>query len=263
MGLNTAADGSQVIQVGADTVLDPAAGTLVMLVDVTTLGSQDVLWGATNAGITEFWLVRMELNGAITVDVTRATTNYAVDTGGTVLDATAWQWVAVTWDFAGADADQHVYTGTLSDPMAEASYTTRDVGSGAVDDFSSYQFGIMNNGDAVNFNRPSEGTAERVWLFDRQLSLEELQTIQYRPLALDGLVAYWLPGFNGTTDVPDFGPNNLTGTVSGTWTLNDGPPVSHPFALGAPGGVTGGAAGGGGGLPIPVAGHHNRQRRVA
>ena len=62
--------------------------------------------------------------------------------------------------------------------------------------------------------------------WNRILTAGEIHAQQFHPHRTSGCLCIWLPGYNGTTNVPDWSGNANTGTITGA-TVSDQVPI--PF----------------------------------
>jgi hypothetical protein len=140
-----------------------------------------------------------------------------------------WCDFAVTWTFSGADADQHLYGGNLSNPFTEVTTYASQVagsGSGTEDNSVAPQIGGMFDTGLRGF----PGRIAWVLIFNRQLSLGELRQLQHRPRVVSGCVGFW--HLWGTGTQPDLSGHLNNGTVTGA-TASGHPPMGVPFGRAA------------------------------
>lgn len=144
------------------------------------------------------------------VTVARVTTNGACITTGVNRPLNAWKFTAVT--FADGDGGPRVFHGSLTAAAVEASYSSRSEGSGGVLDGSG---AAMYVGNRAAFDEAFVGRIAVVQVFDRQLSLAEIISHQWRPRKESGCVLLAHYGFNGTSTQPDWSGRGNSGTVTG------------------------------------------------
>ncbi len=145
----------------------------------------------------------------------RATTDADRWTNSTPLATlNKWYCVAATFD-STQTPNSHIYTGTLTTMMAEATYNASSAdGSGAVFDDSANNF-VIGNKNAASFNSAFQGRLAVLAYFNRVLTLGEIKSWQFNPRKLSGCVGFWILGFNGTGNQPDLSGNFNAGTVTG------------------------------------------------
>lgn len=148
---------------------------------------------------------------------TRATTARSYTSNGTAWPDSVWQCVAVTED-TGASAA--LYSAGLTTAMAATGLATSTSGSGTFGTDNATRLTLGNN---VDSNGPSHSTHGPMALFNRVLTLGELQTWKRRPRAMAGCVGLWLPGDTGANWTDLSGNGNLA-TVTGGVAANN-PPI--------------------------------------
>jgi hypothetical protein len=159
--------------------------------------------------------------------VVRSGTTLVVDTDNPPgLASGAWAFIGASWNTAGANGDQHLYSGSLSLAVAEvSSYVTRVVGSGTLLEDPA-EPGILGNRGAGS--RQFDGILATVLIFSRQLALGEIRAQQFHPHAISGCVGFWHLGFAGTGTQPDWSGGGNHGTVTGA-TVAAHVPLGPPF----------------------------------
>jgi hypothetical protein len=182
----------------------------------TTLTSGRVMWSRRDDGPDGPFFSLSGTGGDVRFVRDHATTDTDYITNNTPLSAlNAWRCLAVTFDTgAGAGEFVNIYHGSFAALLAECTYGTATDGTGALTadggTGTAYRLG-NNNGDTTSF----QGRIGPAALFNRVLSLGELQSWQYRPRVMAGCVAFHVCGINGTTNVPDWSGNgNLLATTS-------------------------------------------------
>lgn len=127
------------------------------------------------------------------------------------LSANAWRCVAATMDTSVTSSCIHIYTGSLTANMVERAYGTSDNGSGtSTNDDSAKKLFL---GNIAADTQAFVGDIGPIALFNRILSLGEIQSWQFRPRLLAGCVGFWRLGRNGTSVQPDLSGNGNAGTV--------------------------------------------------
>lgn len=144
---------------------------------------------------------------------------YRITTGGPVV-ANVWTCVAITFDGGSGSGTPKLYFGDVDTTIAlDVTASSLDLTTAG----TSYVVGAFNSTD-WHFN----GQLSNYHLYDRALSLEELQELQFNPGSIKGNLVVYAP----INDSTDFGINlvdGTSGTVGGT--LNSsafGPPVHFP-----------------------------------
>lgn len=164
----------------------------------------------------------------VTFSVDRATTSSSFTTNSTLLVINQWLFLCFTYDINGSAGNVgHIYKGTLSSPVAEATYSTSTDGSGALKgDDSALNMKLYN---AASDQRGIDGKGGWFGLWNRALSLSELKSIQFHPRVTSGCVGFYRLGDNGTGTQRDFSGNGNNGTVTGA-TQSDNPPLRRRAA---------------------------------
>jgi hypothetical protein len=154
----------------------------------------------------------------------RATTDTDYIASSLALTDNTWHCIAATFSSAASAGEVvNLYCGMLTTEMAETTYSTTTDGSGAVGDDSGLAMKIGNDGAAASTSA-FKGRIACAAIFNRVLTLGELQTWQFRPRVLSGCVGFWAFGYNGTSTQPDWSGNGNAGTVTGA-TLSDHVPL--------------------------------------
>ena len=180
----------------------------------------------------------------------RATTPLNVQSIQTAnLAVNKWSFLASSINLNGVDTDQYLYIGYLNTIVSEVgAYALRGVGSGTPVTNAAQNF-ILGNNNA--FTEPTDGAVGIAMIFNKQLSLGELRTLQFRPIPISGCLGFWV--LHGTGTQPDLSGNGNNGTVTGA-TITDHIPIGPPF------GFDMGWMGAYSKLSIPVAMNQYRQR---
>lgn len=159
-----------------------------------------------------------------------ATTDHTAESVTNAYAQDVWTWIAATW--AGGDTAPKIFTGTLTSLLAEVSYSATNNGSGAPSSNAANDqlVGAFGGGTGV-----LNGRAAVAMIWNRELTLQELQAQQFRPHRTSGCVLYTRYGYDGTGTQRDFSGNGNTGTTSGA-SVVDGAPLPPPFGwdLGVP-----------------------------
>lgn len=192
--------------------------TVIAWVYPTTL-NDTWIWSKTDPAFSIEKNFYVGATGHLHTEAVRATTFAQADSSDAVLTTNKWWMVAFTWDGSTAPklyrADM-----TASVPIAEASsYSTSTAGSGAIGDDAAYDVTIGNN--TTTTTTSFQGKIGTVMIFNRVLSIAEMQSLQYNPRNILGCVLLSHYGFNGTTNATDYSGSGNTGVITGV-TVSDG-----------------------------------------
>jgi hypothetical protein len=215
---------------------DLQSGTIMVLVNSTSLPNAQLrgLFGKGDPATTNnWWLNASGGSNGILMQVPRATTGMIAvalwaDMPGAVINR--WLWIVSTWDLAGASSDQHLYCGPMTGTIHEATYTARNVGSGATTSnaAATAYLGSLTGGASESW--PGRIACVLVW--NRPLSLPDIRRLAKRiPLsaAPGGLRGGWALGRTAGTGIQhDFSPYGNHGTVTGA-TFSRSPELDHLF----------------------------------
>lgn len=214
---------NRVVAVGSATLDDIGAFTQLCWCYPTTLNSTRTLICKGSTGFKEIRL--SGTTGNLQLTVQRATTSTSFITNSTPLSGlNAWYLVAATFDSAASPVG-HIYTGTLSAEAVEAAYGTQTGGSGGVTTDATLD---LNIGNAVGANLAFNGRIAVAAYIAGALTLGQIIDWQFRPRVIAGTRGFWIPGYNGATNVPDLSGNGNTGTITGA-TVADHVPLPAPF----------------------------------
>lgn len=212
-----------------------AAFTWLLWLRRTTLTSNRVILSKGSAA------KRIRLNGTagnVELNIARATTNSSFITSTTPLSGTGWVCLATTYDSAaGAGTLGHIYVGSLTARMVEATLGTNTDGSGAVNADNTVQLIACNqSAGTVAF----QGALAVVAVWNRVLTLAEIQQQQFMLRKTSGCLGLFNYGFNGTSTQIDRSGNKANGTVSGPTvvphvplSMQFGKDLSVPYAIAA------------------------------
>ena len=233
MSLQFASGADNYVNVGSAASLDNlTAITILAWVYPTSIATNDqVIWSKTEvSSFTAYNTLYLSSggggDGSIYADTKRATTDTLVNSAGSVVSDNAWQFIGAVKDTGGASSDQKLYYGTLSAVVAEVgSYTTQQVGSGTVGDDSA-QSASIGNASPTSPQSWSRFIGSIAWVgvWNRKLSLSEIQVQSQHPQVTSGCVGMWFLGLQGTSTHIDFSGNSNSGTVTGA-TVSDNPPI--------------------------------------
>lgn len=236
-GLSFANDSTDRLDCGSGSSLDNiAAGTILAWLKITSLSATNYggisSKSATDYSILKEWDISDSTNlGRPVFEIDRATTNLQVKSSQ--IPATGQPiFVGYSWNTAGTNTDQHIYYGTSTANVIEPSYVQQVVGSGTVQDDSAQSWGIGNMAGGTVFDGGGVRTIYWVGVWNRQLSLAEIQAQQYHPHntgSNENVLMVYL-GWNGTGTQGDMTGNGNNCTVTGA-TQGTGYPTGGIFGM--------------------------------
>ena len=133
----------------------------------------------------------------------------------------AGQWFYIVFSMSSSMVPR-LYLGTATTTVKEVSYVTQTTGTGSPTDESASNFILGNNqllARAGNFD------IAYVQYINRELSLGELRSLQYRPRFVTGTRLLSFPGFNRTGTQTDYSGFGNSGTVTGATLSLPTPPI--------------------------------------
>ena len=164
--------------------------------------------------------------GNIEFQVDWSTSAGFVRSSSTPLATTSkWYCVVATYDSLAAQQN-HMYVGDLVTALSEPTYSNNTNGSGSQSDDSARSLVIGNDGTTLAL----QGRIAFAGVWNRAMSLAELQSQQFRPRVSSGSLLFTHYGFNGTDTQPDWSGNGNAGTVTGA-TVADHVPLSPFFGF--------------------------------
>lgn len=202
---------------GSATNLDNmTAGTVVMWARPTDVGNVVThLWmkGAFDTNDEQVAFKEGTDGTKISFRIERATTRDNATTATGFWAANTWYFLAFTWDTV-TPATPKIYKGTLTSSVVLDTDGTS--GSGSVDDNSADPFVVGNKSkSSETYNRAFHSNIAWTGVWNRALSLGELQDQQFRPHVTSGNILFTHYGFNGVNVQPDWSGNGNAGTVTG------------------------------------------------
>lgn len=212
--------GNAYVDCGSNAALDDLGTvTFIMWIKPTDLTVLQGFIGKFGNVDESGWRARIRSGGQFQIVRGRATTTMVHTTTNAGLVNGQWNCVAGCMDITGGTVK--AYSGTLT-ALATECTGTQTVGSGAIlSDASHTQLLGARNLEA---DGGWDGEIGPVAIFNRALTLGEIQSWQFDPRVLSGCVGFWNLGDNGTGTQPDFSGNGNSGTVTGaTW--SDNPPL--------------------------------------
>ena len=204
---------------------------------VSKLDTGDSLgWGIR---MTDIW----DSSAPESINVVRVTDagNKFSETVQDVMVLSAWNFIGVVFQSPGTEDD--IYRGDLTTLATKQTIGKSNVRAGAsVLSDAAEAFRLAATSD--NTTNQYRGRIAFVAVFDAQLTLAQIQAIQYRPInsmTHSSCVLLVFPGLHGASTVPDFSGNGNTGTVTNA-TIDDHVPLgphfgfrrSNPYVVGAP-----------------------------
>lgn len=176
--------------------------------------------------------IEWQTNGIIKIGRGRATDQCRAVSTDTLSNNT-WQFVAATWDVNGSNTDQKLFIGTLASAVSEVSgYSDQTVGAGTVSTVPDSK--PVQIGDGIGEFAWETGYAGRIaWVgvWNRTLSLGEIQAQQFRPHVTNGCLLFSHYGYSGVGTQADWSGNVYNGTPSTTITSVNHVPISPNFGF--------------------------------
>ena len=219
--------GAQIVDCGSAASLDDlTTATALYLVYCTNAAPTTVRPLAAKVGPDYFipYILGSGGSNRWQIEIQRATTFLiasATQANMSTFGENKWCFIGCSYNTAGANGDQHLYHGDLITGVAEAAaYTTQTVGSGSVNSNAAANL-VLGNINAANRGWP--GRIALAMIFNRQLSLGEINNQQFNPHVDSGCVLYIHFGRNSTGTQFDYSGNGNHGTVTGA-TVAENPP---------------------------------------
>lgn len=217
-GLTVGANTTDRVDCGSGASVDDlTALTAVVHEYPTTLTSDRTLIGKYRGAGATGWQLRNGLSGVVIVEVGRATQSVVQRSSSLARSTGQWYCTACTIDRAATPV-AHIYIGDLATAMAEPSYDLTQDGSGSFNSDAARVL-MIGNRDAATPNGAYIGTLALASLFNRVLTLAEIEQLRLRPMAaahMSGCVGAWILGNGGSigTQVDLTGSGN-DGAVTG------------------------------------------------
>lgn len=175
--------------------------------------------------------VSVNTSNNIDLAITRATTNALARSANNTVEMNVWQTYAGRYN--GTDGPR-IYKAKEFGRFAEVSYASRTVGAGADSADGSGNFILGNRNNSAAWDRPLDGLYDWALIFNRFLTLEELQAIHERPFALIARArshTIFVPMGSSPQTVS---PSAIaSGEAFGTATLTPGAVTVSPSAIGS------------------------------
>lgn len=157
--------------------------------------------------------------GFLNFDWTRSTLKDSTVTSSLAITAGAWYFLAATADQVAAPK---VYVGDLTTAAAEPTYLTSQFGSGTYTDDSAT---VLDIGNHSNNNQGFPGAIAWTGIWNRVLTLAEIESQRIHPHITPGNVVFMTLGTNGVGTQYDWTANHNDGTVT-TATASADPAIS-------------------------------------
>lgn len=124
-----------------------------------------------------------------------------------------WMFLAGTTDHVTA-GNNRLLIGDLSTKATEPSaYGGQSIGTGSAGN-NSGNAAVIGNG-SVGGSNPWNGRLALLAVWNRTMSVAEIQSQQFRPRVTSGCVLFQVLGYNGTGTQPDWSGSSHAGTVNG------------------------------------------------
>lgn len=220
---------TDVVNHGSDASLDNLNPfTWAAWIFPTTLTNARIILSKATAGSVGKQFAVNGTAGDVSVRVNRPTDTVYITNDTPLATTSKWYFIAATFDSAGAAGQVvNIYVGDLTTSLAERAYGTATDGSGTPDAEETVSFAAGNLTPATPAT-PLQGRIAWAGVWNRGLSLGELQQQQFRPHKTSGNVLFTHYGFNGTGTQPDWSGTGNSGTVTGA-TQSDHVPLGAPF----------------------------------
>ncbi len=186
---------------------------------IDTLTQFDMLFDKFVGSSTTGWTLELADNtGNLEFIRGYSTAQQDFRTSGNPLGATG-RWVCAALTVPSISA-AHIYVGDQVTLLSECAYALQTAGTGSLKSDSAVNMVIGNN-DNASPNRSLHGRIAAVALFNRVLSLPELQAWQFTafdeswPAVMGGCIGLWYPGDQGLATVIDYSGFNNTGVLTG------------------------------------------------
>lgn len=220
--LNANANGDY-YETGAGFTMPTSAGTYATWFYPTSITARQVLsiHTGTDSGLN--WradLAGKAFNG-YRGGATYATAGADATAFAAYLGANNWHFLAFTWSGSASK----LYMGNRATPPAEPSSYSGGTTIIATPTTTTSALRMMN--DKPTTTRWLNGRMAMYAVYPRALAQFELYQL-WKGVQLPAATGFWLPGMNGTTNVPDYSGNGWTGTIT-SLDLADGPPVLMPW----------------------------------
>lgn len=237
----TDASSDRIAVAAAASIDDQTAFSTLQWVYLTAFTSGRRMW-SKGEGAKNLAMGFTQTPNSLFFNVVRATTEALADLVSNSYASDAWQCICSTYDESDGP---RIFIGSRTAALAEASYVTRDIGSGATNTDSANALLVLNRG---NLNGAPAGRVGEFLFWNRLLTLGELRTHQFRPHASSGLVV-WHKYNEGTGTQRDYSGNKNTGTVTGATALTTHVPLVPSFGFDVKRAIAAVAAGGGAAAP--------------
>lgn len=171
--------------------------------------------GTTKGGGTDIFIWLPFGIDAWSCYVARATTNAERRSQSNMMPLNTWAFIATTYSEANG---ARMFFGTLTAPVVEATYVFNDAGSGNTS-ADAGDLWINNRGASASASMGGD-LAVAAW-FDREFTLQELISHQWKPRNANGCQFFFNPYQTGT--IPDLSGNQRNGAGTGLALANHVP----------------------------------------
>lgn len=134
------------------------------------------------------------------------------------LTANTWYFVAVTYDSDSSSNDPTIYIDESSQTLTEAVSPTVTYNSDASNDFYI--------GDTLNSDREFDGEICHLHLYDTVLSIDQIKELRYKPGSIRSNLQLYIPVMGADSPERNLSGVGGTGTVTGTTSVAEGPPIT-------------------------------------
>lgn len=205
--------------------------TICVWVFCTTRTTGRAIWtsrgSAANNGI---GILRLSgTTGNLEIRLARVSTATSYITNDIPLPLNQWCFIAADINTATTPS-AHLYTGTLTTPPVQSTYSTAVNGAGAVTADTGTQGSTWGNQTTTgSFSLSFQGRIAKGQIYNRVLSIGEVTQIWMGSRPLAGCVNYIEFGHNSTGTQPDWSGSGNAGTVTGATLTPDHVPLPSVF----------------------------------
>jgi hypothetical protein len=228
--LNFTGTGGNNVNHGSDTSLDNLTNlTYLIWIKPNATGQAAGLIAkgvSTGGGSRRSLELRNITANAIYGTVDLSTTDAAAESTANAYNANEWTFIGMTYNDTAKVIK--LYSGTLTSPVAEVSYSSTVTGSGTTGSNASNNQFVAAYGSGTSGNPNAAISWAAIW--NRVLTLDEIKQHQFRPFCnrADGCVLFTEYGWAGTGTQADFSGNGNNGTVTGATVTDHAPIARHP-----------------------------------
>lgn len=202
--------------------------TVLMWVYPTTLTAGRLLYVKSGDadGFNRFVLSVAGTEDELRLIMTDSGTQYRTNNAN--LTVNNWWFVGFTYTDSGTGRVK-IYSGSATSPATALTFSLATDGTGSYLSDAAQNLTI-GNGDSAGGGgtTPWQGQIGWVGVWNRVLTLAEIQDQQFNPHITSGNVLFVHEGFNGTGTQYDLSGNGNNGTVTGATGSTNGPPIFLP-----------------------------------